>query len=214
MEIVLDQIGHRFNREWIFRNISAGFTSGNAYAILGTNGSGKSTLLQIISGHLYPSAGKVQYTLHNSVVPDEKVFNHVSLAAPYAELIEEFTLEEMVSFHLKFRKLINGLDSGSLIEMTGLGRSRGKALKYYSSGMKQRVKLALAILSDVPVVLLDEPASNLDAEGIAWYRDLVAGHAADRIIIICSNSQPAEYDFCKETLLINNYSGKHIAQRT
>ena len=214
MEIVLDQIGRRFNREWIFRNISAGFASGNAYAILGTNGSGKSTLLQIISGHLYPSAGKVHYTDNDSMIPDEQVFSYISLAAPYAELIEEFTLAEMVSFHLKFRKLINGFDSGSLIEMTGLGRSRGKALKYYSSGMKQRVKLALAILSDVPVVLLDEPASNLDAEGIAWYRELVAGYVAGRIFIICSNSQPAEYDFCKETLLINNYSGKYMAQKS
>ncbi len=208
MDITLDKISRRYNSEWIFRNVSYSFTSGNAYAILGSNGSGKSTLLQIISGHLHPSSGTVNYNVDGSNVPVEEIFRYVSISGPYMELIEEFTLEEMVAFHLKFRKFRDNLDAKQFINITGLGRSRNKALKYYSSGMKQRVKLALAILSDVPLVLLDEPASNLDAAGIAWYRDLVTGHASDRIFIICSNSQPAEHDFCRESILINDYKGK------
>lgn len=208
MEIALDKISRRYNSEWIFRNVSYRFVAGNQYAILGSNGSGKSTLLQIISGHLHPTSGKISYNLNGLPVPVEDIFRYVAISGPYVELIEEFTLEEMVTFHLKFRNLRNNTDTRQFIEITQLGRSRHKALKYYSSGMKQRVKLALTILSDVPLVLLDEPASNLDASGIAWYRELVAGHSADRIFIICSNSQPAEHDFCRESILINDYKGK------
>ncbi len=208
MNITLDKISRRYNSEWIFRNVSHSFTSGNAYAILGSNGSGKSTLLQIISGHLHPSSGTISYKIDGTELPVEDIYRYVSISGPYMELIEEFTLEEMVAFHLKFRKFRNNTDAKQFIEITRLGRSRNKALKYYSSGMKQRVKLALAILSDVPLVLLDEPASNLDAAGIDWYRELVAGHSANRIFIICSNSQPAEHDFCRESILINDYKGK------
>jgi ABC-type multidrug transport system ATPase subunit len=208
MEVILDKISRKYNSEWIFRNVSYSFASGNQYAVLGSNGSGKSTLLQIISGHLYPTSGTINYNVNGLAVPVEEIYRYVSISGPYVELIEEFTLEEMVAFHLKFRKFRNNLDAKQFIDITRLGRSRNKALKYYSSGMKQRVKLALAILSDVPLVLLDEPASNLDAAGIDWYRGLLAEHSADRIFIICSNSQPAEHDFCRESILINNYKGK------
>ena len=208
MNITLDKISRRYNSEWIFRNVSYSFVSGNAYAILGSNGSGKSTLLQIISGHLHPSSGIISYTIDGTELPVEYIYRYVSISGPYMELIEEFTLEEMVAFHLKFKKFRDNIDAKQFVEITRLGRSRNKALKYYSSGMKQRVKLALAILSDVPLVLLDEPASNLDAAGIAWYRELVTAHSAGRIFIICSNSQPAEYDFCRESILINDYKGK------
>lgn len=208
MEITLDKISRRYNSEWIFRNVSYSFTSGNSYAVLGSNGSGKSTLLQIISGHLHPSSGTISYKIDGTELPVDDIYRYVSISGPYLELIEEFTLEEMVAFHLKFRKFRNEIDSKQFIEITRLGRNRNKALKYYSSGMKQRVKLAVAILSDVPLVLLDEPASNLDAAGIAWYRELITAYSAGRIFIICSNSQPAEYDFCRESILINDYKGK------
>jgi ABC-type multidrug transport system ATPase subunit len=208
MEIILDKVSRKYNYEWIFRNVNYRFISGKSYAVLGSNGSGKSTLLQIISGHLHPTGGTITFQNNGSVISDDQVFRNVTITGPYVELIEEFTLTEMVSFHMKFRNFRNGINTSQLIDITELGRNKDKALKYYSSGMKQRVKLALAILSDVPVVLLDEPASNLDASGIEWYRSLVSANSADRIFIICSNSQPGEHDFCNESLFINNYKGK------
>lgn len=207
MEIFLDNISRKYNHEWVFRNVSFTFSSGNSCAVLGPNGSGKSTLLQIISGHLHPTGGTVQYRLNGSMLPDEQIFRYIAITAPYIELIEEFTLPEMISFHLKFRNLRHGMDVKEFMDILDIGSNRDKCLKYFSSGMKQRVKLALAILSDVPVLLLDEPATNLDASGVAWYRGLVAEHCADRIAVICSNSQPAECDFCHTSLLVENYKG-------
>lgn len=207
MEIFLDNISRKYNHEWVFRNLTFTFTSGNSYAVLGSNGSGKSTLLQIISGHLHPTGGAVQYCLNGSALPEEQLFRHIAITAPYIELIEEFTLPEMVSFHQKFRNFRDGIDANELMDILDIGRNRGKCLKYFSSGMKQRVKLALAILSDVPVLLLDEPATNLDASGVAWYRSLLAKHCAERIVIVCSNSQPAECDFCHASLHVENYKG-------
>jgi ABC-type multidrug transport system ATPase subunit len=205
MHITLDKISRKFNYEWIFRNVDFEFEKGNAYAILGSNGSGKSTLLQIISGHLHPSEGTVTYSKNNKVIPVEDFFRHVTFSGPYLELIEEFTLEEMLTFHFRFRKFRDNMDVNAVIEITGLARNRNKPIKYFSSGMKQRVRLATALLSVSDVVLLDEPAANLDRKAIEWYRNLITAHSADRIIIVCSNSQSDEHDFCSQSIVIDDY---------
>jgi ABC-type multidrug transport system ATPase subunit len=205
MKISLNKISRKFNYEWIFRDIDFVFEHGKAYAILGSNGSGKSTLLQIISGHLHPSAGSIVYMNGENELPADQFFRHVTYSGPYLEIIEEFTLEEMITFHSRFRKFRNGLDVNGVMEVTGLIRNRNKAIRYFSSGMKQRVRLALAILSEADVVLLDEPAANLDRKAIEWYRNLVAANSADRILIVCSNSQNDEYDFCGESIVIDDY---------
>lgn len=205
MQIELDKISRKFNYDWIFRNVDYTFTSDQAYAILGSNGSGKSTLLQIISGHLHPTSGAISYHLDGKkLIPDE-FFRYVSYSGPYLEIIEEFTLSEMVKFHMQFKPFFDGIDAEQFIQITTLARNRNKPIKYFSSGMKQRVKLALAILSQSKVLLLDEPASNLDKQGIEWFRNLVAKHRNDRIVIVCSNSQPQEHDFCEHTLVIDDY---------
>ena len=181
------------------------FEQGNAYAILGSNGSGKSTLLQIISGHLHPSGGKISYSHNNKEIPVDDFFRHVTFSGPYLELIEEFTLEEMLTFHSHFRKFRNGMDVNAVMEATGLMRNRNKPIKYFSSGMKQRVRLAIALLTESEVVLLDEPAANLDRKAIEWYRNLVTENHKDRIIIVCSNSQSEEHDFCTQSIVIDDY---------
>lgn len=205
MHISLNKISRKFNYEWIFRDVNFEFTSGNAYAILGSNGSGKSTLLQIISGHLHPSEGTINYSKDKITIAVEDFFRHVTYSGPYLELIEEFTLEEMLTFHHRFRKFRNGLNVNDVIDITGLARNRNKPIKYFSSGMKQRVRLAIALLSESDVVLLDEPAANLDRKAIEWYRTLVAEHSRDRIIIVCSNSQSDEHDFCSQSIVIDDY---------
>ena len=204
MKITLQNIGRRFNREWIFRNIDYTFNPGEAYAILGPNGSGKSTLLQVLNGSLTPSAGTIGYTLNGQVIDAEKIYQQLSLAAPYLELIEEFTMDEMTDFHFKFKSYRAGMNKDAVIDLLNLQGGRNKMIKYFSSGMKQRLKLALAFCSDTPMLMLDEPTSNLDTQGVDWYLSLVQQFAADRLTIICSN-QEHEYSFCKERLSISDY---------
>lgn len=204
MKINLEHIGRRFNREWIFRDVNYVFESGSSYAILGANGAGKSTILQVISGSLSSSEGIISYSKDGVLLNPENVFEHLSLAAPYLELIEELTLRELIDFHFRFKKYRSGLDRDLLIDLMGLKRSEHKAIKHFSSGMKQRLKLALAFCSDTDMILLDEPASNLDQQGLEWYLSLVDKYSADRILIICSN-QLQEYSFCSNQLNVADY---------
>jgi ABC-type multidrug transport system ATPase subunit len=204
MKITLQNIGRRFNRDWIFRNIDYTFNPDETYAILGPNGSGKSTFLSVLNGSLAPSAGTINYLLDGNAIEVEAVYKQLSLAAPYLELIEEFTLDEMIGFHFKFKSFRLGTDKEKLIELLNLPGSRNKQIKYFSSGMKQRLKLALAFCSDTPMLMLDEPTSNLDKQGVEWYLSLVQQFAANRLTIICSN-QEHEYSFCKNRLDISDY---------
>ena len=204
MKIILDQIGRRFNREWIFRKVNYSFELGNSYAILGANGSGKSTLLQVISGSLTSSEGKVNYFRDDLPLNIENVFHELSFAAPYLELIEEFTLSEHIDFHFQFKRYREGYDKKSVISLLGLHLSEHKALKNFSSGMKQRVKLALAFCSDTKILLLDEPVSNLDKQGVEWYLSLIEQFSSDRLVIVCSNQQQ-EYGFCDERINVEDF---------
>ena len=205
MKIDLLNIGKRFNNDWIFRKINYTFSSPHHYAILGANGSGKSTLLQLIVGKIQASEGKTAYYFEENIITDEKIYQYVSMAAPYQELIEEFTLKEMISFHLKFKQSIGRIEVSGMIEILGQKKFSNRPLKYFSSGMKQRVKLALSLLSDTPLVLLDEPLSNLDQEGCQWYRKLVNDFGKNRMILVCSNKQEQEYFFCDQFLQIEDY---------
>jgi ABC-type multidrug transport system ATPase subunit len=204
MQITLQNIGRRFNREWIFRGIDYTFTGGESYAILGSNGSGQSTLLQVLNGSLSPSAGTISFFKDDRRVEAEHIFQYLGLAAPYLELIEEFTLEEMIDFHFKFKSYRPGMDKAQVIELLNLPGSKHKAIKYFSSGMKQRLKLALAFCADTPILMLDEPTSNLDNQGVDWYLSLVQQFAKDRLTVICSN-QEHEYRFCQHRLSVNDY---------
>ena len=201
MEITLSKAGRRFNREWIFRNIDYSFQPGKSYALLGPNGSGKSTLMQALSGILSLSEGQISFQENNSTIEVEDVFNAVSFSAPYLELVEEFTLQEMIAFHLQFKKPIQKQD---IIALLGFEKHKNRLIKVFSSGMKQRLKLALAFCSDTPILLLDEPCSNLDDQGIAWYQQLLQNYTANRLVIIASN-QLHEYEWCQNRLNIIDY---------
>jgi len=205
MNIVLDNTGKKFNTQWIFRNLSRTFEQGNAYAILGKNGSGKSTLLQVIAGNIHATSGTVKYNDAKQEISPARIFHFLSIVAPYQELIEDFTLSEMLKFHFSFKQLIPGYSLVNVQEMLGFNSIGNKPLKLFSSGMKQRVKIILAMLSNTPVLLLDEPTNNLDQPGIDWYLDLVNRFASNRIVIVCSNLQQQETSFCTEKLLIEEY---------
>ncbi|NRF38427.1 ABC transporter ATP-binding protein [Pedobacter foliorum] len=203
MTITLQDIGRRFNQEWIFKGINYQFNSGGKYAILGPNGSGKSTLLSVILGNLSPSEGIITYDQEKSIAV-EKIYQYVSFAAPYLDLIEEFTLQETIDFHFKFKQLHKDFDEGMVLELLGLKKSQDKALKHFSSGMKQRTKLVLACCTETPILLLDEPTSNLDKQGVSWYHELIERFTDNRLVIVGSN-QEAEYSFCNHFVQITDY---------
>lgn len=203
MKISLNNVGRRFNKEWIFRNLSTEFSAGNSYAILGPNGSGKSTLLSILTGSLSPSEGEISFS-QGTDIPVENIYRYISLAAPYLELVETFSLKEIIDFHFKFKNFAPGVDAQSLISILGLDKAANKEIKYFSSGMKQRTKLALACCTDTPILFLDEPTSNLDVQGINWYRELIENFGKDRLTIIGSN-QIQEYEFCNHQIQITDY---------
>jgi ABC-type multidrug transport system ATPase subunit len=205
MKIVLEKAGKQFSRNWIFRNLSLNISSPQKLAILGPNGSGKSTLLQMLSGYLSPTEGQVQFYTDDKKLDNENVFQHISIATPYLELIEEFTLKEIADLHFRFKKPVNNFSTEDVMNVMQLEKAKDKVFKYFSSGMKQRAKLALAILSDVQLVLLDEPLSNLDKAAGDWYRKMVDDNLKNRMAIVCSNHHSGEYDFCEKVMNINDY---------
>lgn len=204
MKISLNDTGKRFQKHWIFRNLSFEFSQPNTYALLGPNGSGKSTLLRVISGMQAPSLGKVTFSRGGQPVEASKVFAHISFSAPGQEIVDELTLREFLSFHFSFKKPLPGFTTDSIIKETGLAHAADKPIGDYSSGMRQRVKLAQAIFSDTQVLLLDEPCTNLDQQGVEQYRHWMEQFAKGRMVIVASNDA-REYDFCKEHLSIADY---------
>lgn len=201
MKINCVDTGKRFNRDWIFRHFNYEFTTGSFYAITGPNGSGKSTLLQVIAGAIAASEGKVGYaaTTEDRPLTTDTIYQSISIAAPYLDVIEEMTITEFLHFHSTFKPFLPGKSPEQIISIVGLEGAANKQIRYYSSGMKQRVKLAQAIFSDVPSVLLDEPCTNLDAAGIELYQQLITNYCQNRLVIVSSND-PQEYGFCKDRI--------------
>ena len=203
MKITLIDAGKRFNRDWIFRHFHYEFIAGRTYAITGVNGSGKSTLLQAVAGAIGISEGRIEYVNGEAIAP-EQVFRHLSIAAPYLEGIEEMTVTEFLRFHASFKPLLAGWTVKDILNKVGLASAADKQIRYYSSGMRQRVRLAQAIFSDTPLVLLDEPCTNLDKDGIGLYGQLITDHCKGRLVIVSSNDVQ-EYAFCEEVISIMDY---------
>jgi ABC-type multidrug transport system ATPase subunit len=194
----------RFHNEWIFKNLDLELSSGDTLAITGGNGSGKSTLLKCLSGAIPLTSGTIQYQAGSTQISEEHWFRSLALATPYLELPEEFTLSEVINFHFQFKNPLQNRTTTEILEILGLEKHKSKAISQFSSGMKQRVKLALAIFSEVPLLLLDEPSTNLDSQGLSWYLKLIQQYASNRILVICSND-PREYDFCEKKITLEDF---------
>lgn len=199
-QISLIDAGKRFNKDWIFQSLNVAFEQGQHYAIIGNNGSGKSTLLQTLSGYTTLSKGSIEWNNADS----QTAYDQISIAAPYLELVEELTTIEHFKFHATFKSLVDTLSIQEMIQLIGLENATHKQIRYFSSGMKQRLKLALAIFSTSPILLLDEPCSNLDKEGYALYKELIQKYAMHKLIIVGSND-PEEYAFCTQQINLMDY---------
>jgi ABC-type multidrug transport system ATPase subunit len=204
MKIVLEHISKRFLRYWIFKEVNFTFAAPGTYALLGPNGCGKSTLLRIIAGMQSPSKGKAIIYNNDQPLAECDSFSHISFCAPGMELVEELTLREFFDFHFSFKRPLPGLTIDKIIDLCGLQNAAEKPIGDYSSGMKQRVKLAQAIFADTPILLLDEPCTNLDQAGNDQYRDWMEQYAKNRLVIVASNDV-REYFFCREQIIVEDY---------
>ena len=202
--VKIQKASKRFHNEWVFKNLDLELVSGTTMAVTGGNGSGKSTFLKCLSGAIPLTNGSMEFELDSKSIAQENWFRTLSIATPYLELPEEFTLVEALNFHFQFKRPLNQWSVKEIIVLMGLEKHQNKFISQFSSGMKQRVKLALALFSEVQLILLDEPTSNLDKQGIAWYADLVAQYTLDRILVICSN-EPREYTFCEKKIRMEDF---------
>lgn len=200
LRVVLNNVGKKFGKQYIFKGITYRFEPGGHYAITGANGSGKSTLLKVVAGILTPNQGDAEWQLNDKAIAVEEVFQHLSFCSPYMELPEELTLRELLQFHQHTRTLLVSEDAF----IKELAIEPDKEIRNYSSGMKQRVKLALAFYTQGSMLLLDEPTANLDEHWSNWYLQKISEAPANQLIVVCSNVA-AEYGFCKEVLHIDAY---------
>jgi ABC-type multidrug transport system ATPase subunit len=198
-EIAVEKLSKRFGYQWIIRDFDHTFCPETIWGIAGNNGSGKSTLIKMLTGFLSPTSGSINYTVDGAKVTTDLVYNYVSLAAPYTDLINEYTLSEMFVFHQKFKKFKKPVSYKEFEEVIKLSGHKEKPLQHFSSGMKQKVQLALALLSDTPFLLLDEPTSFLDKTTKSWFSDLLHTHAQNRIVIIASND-PFDIGLCNKLI--------------
>ncbi len=229
ISITLNNIGKKFNREWIFKNLNFEILANDKLVILGGNGSGKSTLLQVISGFVSPNEGNIFVSQDSTVktlkpltenakpqhVSNDLLANNhqssvvnptlISFASPYIQLIEDFTLVEIIEHTALFKPFVNKLSTEKVTEIIELSHAKNKYIKQFSSGMKQRLKLGLAILADTPLLLLDEPVSNLDKNAIEWYKNLISVHSENRTVIVASNAISDEYFFCDKQLNVMDF---------
>ena len=210
MRIKLIDAGKRYNREWIFRHVNVNFSELYRYAIIGPNGSGKSTLLQVLAGNIQLNEGVLEYSDNDNPLQDENIFEYCSISAPYIDLIEEMTLFEFFTFHNKFKPFIQGLTIKDVATILQLDLVLNKRISFFSSGMKQRVRLGQSILTYTPVLLLDEPCSYLDEKGTDLYHSLIDQYCKGRLVIISSNDEK-EYQFCEVQIAIDQYKNLSLA---
>ena len=199
MQISLDNAGKKFNKQWVFRNISHTFSESSHTAILGKNGSGKSTLLKTIASFISLTEGSVKYGTNRQAFCKHEFHSKLSIASPHLELIEELSLIQLLKLHFRLKPEIKNLSIEEAINGLELGKSSFKPVKHFSSGMKQRLKLGLALFSDVNLTLLDEPCTNLDKDSKKWYQDMLIKTAGSRTLIIFSNNNYEEIFSCSSS---------------
>ncbi len=193
IRLVASTCGKKYRGKWVFRNLDFTIEAGKHYAITGKNGSGKSTLIKILAGYTKPSEGNIAWKNNHSGIAPELLFRYMFVVAPYIEPIEEFTFPEFIKFQHKLKPFSRSLTTAEIIKVAQLEENIAKPLQFYSSGMKQRAMLTLAMLSPSKLVLLDEPCANLDKEARCWYADLLALHGKHKTVVIASNHNEEEF---------------------
>ena len=201
MDLSIQKLSKAFNQRNVFQELTFHIKSGSRQAITGANGSGKSTLLKILSGGLLPTSGQIHYSIDGLTIEEDAVYKHVHFVAPYNTVIEELNLPELFSLHHRLGLLKGFEDYSQWKAKLQYPFHPERQIKTFSSGMKQRVKLGLALLDDRSLILLDEPGSNLDVQGKKWFYDLMKELKSSQTLVIASN-EPTEIDFCETSISV------------
>ncbi|HEU4996658.1 MAG TPA: heme ABC exporter ATP-binding protein CcmA [Gemmatimonadaceae bacterium] len=172
--IQVSGLGKRFGIKWVLRGVSLEVRGGEAVGLLGPNGSGKSTLLRIIGTLLKPSVGSGSVNGLDIVREAGGVRGQVGYLAHTPGLYDDLTALENLWFAADMLGLPYTAVEASL-ERVGLSHVAGDRVRGFSAGMQRRLALARLILRNPPVLLLDEPYSNLDADGVALMNSTIAG---------------------------------------
>ena len=201
LKIETSGLGKIYGGQWVLKNLTFTINEGEHMAFIGKNGSGKSTLIKMLAGNVSPDAGEIKWQAAGRDLKAADIYKHIAFAAPYLSVPDELTLSELLSFHGQFKKASPGL--GGLVEGCGLGPHRQKPIKEFSSGMRQRVKLLLALGFAEPLLLLDEPTANLDEQGIRWFHSAFHEFSQGRTVLLASNI-PSEYAGIERRLGLSN----------
>lgn len=203
MHIRLEVIQKFYQQKLIFQNLSAEFESGKRYGIAGHNGSGKSTLLKIIAGFITPNSGNVVYSIQGKNIPVESIYQHINFTAPYLDLPTDLSFYELLDFHFSLKPRLNMLSNDNINEYFQLPQNL--PIRQFSSGMLQRVKLALVFFTKGDLILLDEPTETLDEKGFELYASLLENLSQNRTTIIASNKEK-DFISCESVLRVNDYT--------
>jgi heme exporter protein A len=201
-----DKLAKKFNRRTIFSDISFLLHAKNSLAITGKNGSGKSTLVKILSGVLSPTRGSITLQIDGANVAPANHFSYFGLVSPYLQLYDEFTGLENLELFNKIRGLSVAREHlQQLLQRVNLHERQDDLVRTYSSGMKQRLKYAFALFHKPPILFLDEPTSNLDAEGIETVRQIIKEQKSNGILIIATNDDD-DVKLCDQRIDLNSNS--------
>lgn len=210
LTIECKDLGKSYQRQWLFRHLNATFKSGHSYAILGDNGSGKSTLTLLFAGQISPSEGTIQRNINEQLFNEEAFYKYYSLCSPALELIEEFHLEEWVKHYKNLRNVFKDFEFQQIVDWCEFNKKTAqRPFKDYSSGMKQRVKLITAFLTQSPLLVLDEPLTNLDQKGGQLFEKLWGNYTSDRLVLVASNRED-EYQYCQFKWAIKSETLTHL----
>jgi ABC-type multidrug transport system ATPase subunit len=202
MQIEAKNLGKRFDFQYIVKDISFQIDSGQIFGIKGRNGSGKSTLLKMVSGFLTPSFGEIKYlTKSKEEVKKSDLYKHLSYTAPYIDLPPRLSIEEVLKHYISFKNVYIK-DYQEFIQFCDLEDQKDKLIMNFSSGMKQKLALALSLNTQVELLLMDEPTSYLDEYAKSWFYDKLKNFHLDRSILIASNDD-ADFSFCSDVYEIN-----------
>ena len=204
MKILAENLEKKFRQEYVIKNFNFEFQDHKKYAIVGPNGSGKSTLLQLLSQFSLPTKGSVKYLDNQgNLIENDLAFKQISFAAPYSEIIEEFTISELISFLVGLQNLPSAFNIKAFEEFSELKTNPNKLIKDFSSGMKQKTKLTLAFSTPRPFLFLDEPTTNLDFKSKDWFQRKLEAEK-DKLIVIASNEE-SEIKYCEEHIQILDF---------
>ncbi len=201
MRIELKNIGKRFHKKWLFRNVNEVFHSNEVIGIIGNNGSGKITFTQIIAGFLTPSEGEIIWNRQGNIEV-ESIWKEVAWCSPLLELPGALSVKQVMSLQFQM-KAAHLTEFQPLLEELHLSAHQDKKLDDLSSGMLQRLKLLLAFNTKSSILVLDEPASHLDSKWQHWLDEKIASHSEDRLIFIASNQHPVELKRCQRYIDFN-----------